>query len=156
MTRALPYRRSAGVALVNRAGEVVHRPARAQPRGDAWSPATNGRCRRAASTKAKSRYAGALRELYEETNVRSVSLIAEAPDWLSYDLPDGIAATAGAAATAARPRSGSCCASRARKRRSTSASPAGGAHKPEFDAWRWERFDAPARTGRESETRLIQ
>ena len=33
-------------------------------------------------------YAGALRELYEETSVSSVSLIAEAPDWLSYDLPE--------------------------------------------------------------------
>ena len=30
----------------------------------------------------------ARRELYEETNVRSASLIAEAPDWLSYDLPE--------------------------------------------------------------------
>ena len=54
----------------------------------------------------------------------------------------GIAATAGAAAIAARPRNGSCCASRARRRRSISDRPAGGAHTPEFDAWRWERLEA--------------
>ena len=28
------------------------------------------------------------RELYEETGMRSVSLLAEAPDWINYDLPD--------------------------------------------------------------------
>lgn len=29
----------------------------------------------------------ALRELYEETGITSVELIAEMPDWLTYDLP---------------------------------------------------------------------
>ncbi|PTW62874.1 putative (di)nucleoside polyphosphate hydrolase [Breoghania corrubedonensis] len=33
----------------------------------------------------------ALRELYEETSVKSVSLLAEAPDWYTYDLPDPVA-----------------------------------------------------------------
>ncbi|MGO4781597.1 RNA pyrophosphohydrolase, partial [Lysobacter sp. 2RAB21] len=32
-------------------------------------------------------YQAALRELQEETNVTSVSLLAEVPVWLSYDLP---------------------------------------------------------------------
>ena len=32
-------------------------------------------------------HAAALRELREETNVSTVSLLAEAPHWLSYDLP---------------------------------------------------------------------
>ena len=31
--------------------------------------------------------AAAHRELFEETGMRSVSLIAEAPDWITYDLP---------------------------------------------------------------------
>ena len=35
-------------------------------------------------------YRAALRELREETSVRSVSFLAEAPDWLSYDLPGDI------------------------------------------------------------------
>lgn len=30
----------------------------------------------------------ALRELYEETGMTSVELIAEAPDWVDYDLPE--------------------------------------------------------------------
>ena len=32
----------------------------------------------------------AIRELYEETNVTSASLIAPASDWLSYDLPTAL------------------------------------------------------------------
>ena len=39
-------------------------------------------------------YGAALRELYEETNVRSVSLLAEAPDWYAYDLPAVVAGRA--------------------------------------------------------------
>ncbi|MEP3437611.1 MAG: RNA pyrophosphohydrolase [Hoeflea sp.] len=33
-------------------------------------------------------YQAALRELYEETGMRSVEVVAEAPDWIDYDLPD--------------------------------------------------------------------
>jgi putative (di)nucleoside polyphosphate hydrolase len=35
-----------------------------------------------------------LRELYEETSVRSVSLLAEAPEWYAYDLPTMVAGRA--------------------------------------------------------------
>lgn len=37
--------------------------------------------------KGEEPWAGALRELYEETGIKSVSLIEEAPDWITYDLP---------------------------------------------------------------------
>ena len=33
----------------------------------------------------------AIRELYEETNIRSVSLLGEAEEWLCYDLPPPLA-----------------------------------------------------------------
>lgn len=33
-------------------------------------------------------YKAALRELYEETGITSVELLAEAPDWINYDLPE--------------------------------------------------------------------
>ncbi|OCW59049.1 RNA pyrophosphohydrolase [Hoeflea olei] len=33
-------------------------------------------------------YQAALRELYEETGMRSVEVLAEAPDWIYYDLPE--------------------------------------------------------------------
>ena len=36
-------------------------------------------------------YPAALRELFEETSIRSVEKIAEIPEWLHYDLPKDIA-----------------------------------------------------------------
>ena len=39
-------------------------------------------------------YQAALRELYEETGMHSVELLAEAPDWIDYDLPTTSSASA--------------------------------------------------------------
>lgn len=38
--------------------------------------------------KGEDPWAGALRELYEETGMKNVSFIEEAPEWITYDLPD--------------------------------------------------------------------
>ena len=65
----------------------------------------------------------AFRELWEETNVRSATLIAEAPDWFSYDLPDDIISGVGRGVIVVRHRNGSPCGSRARKAKSTSMRP---------------------------------
>ena len=82
----------------------------------------------------------ARRELWEETNVRSVELIAEMPDWLRYDLP-----------LEARSRWSGRYRGQTQKwflfRFTGDESeinvhrPAGGAHEAEFDEWRWERFE---------------
>ena len=55
----------------------------------AWSssPATNGRCRKAASTKARRRSRRRGANSSRKPTSPASSLIAEAPDWLSYDLP---------------------------------------------------------------------
>jgi len=83
-------------------------------------------------------YEAALRELYEETNVSSVTLLAEAPNWLNYDLPSD----------AGKRWSGKYIGQTQRwfalrftgeENEIDIRAPAGGAHKPEFDAWRWER-----------------
>ena len=70
-----PRRSGVGGAAAAEVGGRSHRP-------------TSGRCRRAASQPARASAAAALRELEEETGVTSVELLAEAPGWLSYDLPD--------------------------------------------------------------------
>ncbi|MGD0188135.1 MAG: RNA pyrophosphohydrolase [Roseiarcus sp.] len=139
MTKDLPYRRSAGVTLVNRDGAVfIGRRKKSREGlvvGHEWQMPQGG------IDEGEEPYDAALRELFEETNVSSASLIAEAPQWLSYDLPDN-----------ARGRW------RGRYRGQTQKwflmrfegedseidieRPAGGAHAPEFDAWRWERLEA--------------
>ena len=67
-------------------------------------------------------YPAALRELYEETNIKSVEKLGEIKDWLTYDIPREIVGQGLEAANiAARSRSGTRCASPARTARSTSS-----------------------------------
>ena len=75
MSRSLPYRPSAGVALISRVGEVfIGRRVRSREAtlvaGHEWQMPQGG------IDEGEAPYAAALRELYEETSVRSVSLIA--------------------------------------------------------------------------------
>ena len=65
----------------------------------------------------------ALRELEEETGIRSVEIIAESPGWYTYDLPASCGPRPGAGAIAGRGRSGSRRASRAPRRRSRWCAP---------------------------------
>ncbi|MFZ1962637.1 MAG: RNA pyrophosphohydrolase [Roseiarcus sp.] len=136
----LPYRRSAGVMLLNRDGAAfVGRRKKSREGGlvvgHEWQMPQGG------IDDGEAPFEAALRELYEETNVASTSLIAEAPQWLSYELPADASSRW-----------------RGRYRGQTQKwfllrfegedseidieRPAGGAHPPEFSAWRWERLEA--------------
>ncbi|MBV6658398.1 MAG: RNA pyrophosphohydrolase [Devosiaceae bacterium] len=87
----------------------------------------------------------ARRELFEETSIRSVSLIGEVPDWLTYDLPDHLVGVA---------LKGKY---RGQKQRwflyrfegadeEVNVSAPGNGDKPEFDDWEWTYLeDVPAR-----------
>ena len=133
------YRPCAGVALVNAAGEVFigrRRSQRGAPlAGHEWQMPQGG------VDDGEEPLAAARRELHEETNVRSATLIAEAPQWLAYDLPAD-----------ARRRFGGRYRGQTQKWhlfRFTGEEteidierPAEGAHEPEFAAWRWERWAA--------------
>lgn len=86
-------------------------------------------------------YEAVLRELYEETSMRSVRLIEEAPEWLSYDLPVDVLG---------RAFKGRYCGQRQKwfalrfegdEAEIDVRNPGGGGHKPEFDAWRWARLE---------------
>lgn len=79
----------------------------------------------------------AWRELYEETGIRSASLIEEAPDWVYYDLPRELLGIA------LKGRY------RGQKQRwfafrfegddsEIRINPPPGGHHPEFDAWDWK------------------
>jgi putative (di)nucleoside polyphosphate hydrolase len=79
----------------------------------------------------------ALRELYEETGIKSVEMIAEAPDWIDYDLPTISSVSASRANTAANASAGSPCAFTGMKVKSASTRHQEG-NQPEFDAWEWK------------------
>ena len=138
MSQGLPYRPCVGVALVNRDGDVFvghRRRKRAEHlNGRAWQMPQGG------IDHGEYPLAAAQRELWEETNVRSVELIAELPEWQSYDLPEEARAK-----WSGRYRGQTQKWFLFRFLGSESEidvlHPAGGRHTAEFDAWRWERFE---------------
>ena len=101
-----------------------------------------GRCRRAASIRARTPSPAALRELYEETNIRSVERLGDV---------DGMAAPT----TFRAPIVGQAWKGRYRGQTQKwfalrfigddseidILTPGGGAHEPEFAAWRWARIE---------------
>ena len=131
------YRPCVGVMLFNRDGLVFigRRRSEAGPEhvadDYAWQMPQGG------IDPGEDPYEAALRELYEETNVRSVTLLAEAPEWYSYDLPGWVAG---------RAWKGRYCGQKQKwfALRFTGADDEididhpGGRHRPEFEAWRWE------------------
>ncbi|WP_237152843.1 RNA pyrophosphohydrolase [Oryzibacter oryziterrae] len=133
----LPYRPCAGAMLINRDGLVfVGRRAETPAEGGGlpWQMPQGG------IDAGETPEAAARRELYEETSVSSIELLAEAPDWYSYDIPDDLAS--GRFQRKWRGQTQKWCAYRFLGQDSeiNILSPGGGHHKAEFAEWRWERL----------------
>ena len=130
----LPYRLNVGAALFNAAGEVfVGR--RADLAADApavWQMPQGG------IDAGEDPATAVLRELEEEVGTARATILAEHPDWLSYDLPAPLAATAFRGAYRGQRqkwfalRFDGC---------DTDIRLDSHSH-PEFDAWRWVALSA--------------
>ena len=137
----LPYRPCVGVMLIGRDGRVFvgRRKSEAGPEhvanGYAWQMPQGG------IDPGEDPYAAALRELYEETNVRTVRLLAEAPDWYAYDLPALVAGRAWKGRYRGQTQKWFAFRFEGEDAEIDIARPAGGRHRPEFDEWRWERME---------------
>ena len=135
------YRPCVGLVLLNRDGLVFigRRKREAGPEHvddtHAWQMPQGG------IDPGEEPYAAALRELHEETNVRSVELVAEAPEWFSYDLPDAITRRAWRGRYRGQTQKWFALRFTGHEREIDIHRPAGGRHKAEFDAWRWERLE---------------
>lgn len=83
----LPYRPCVGIMVLNAQGKVWagRRISEGNSEFDGspqlWQMPQGG------IDKGEDAYPAALRELYEETGMKSVTLLAEASDWIKYDLP---------------------------------------------------------------------
>lgn len=127
------YRPCVGVMLINRDGHVfVGR--RKKERGKSlathpWQMPQGG------IDAGEDPQAAAFRELHEETNVRSASLLAEAPRWYRYDIPQ----TYGGKARSWRGQTQKWFALRfdGEDEEIDVLNPGGGAHPAEFSDWRW-------------------
>jgi putative (di)nucleoside polyphosphate hydrolase len=134
MASDLPaYRPCVGIMVLNRAGRVWigrRHDAPAEPEGPgAWWQMPQG-----GVDASEDPAVAALRELDEETGIRSVTLIAESAGWYTYDLPPDLRANAWSGRY------------RGQKQKWFAARFTGSddeialvrpGHKPEFDAWRW-------------------
>jgi putative (di)nucleoside polyphosphate hydrolase len=79
-----------------------------------------------------------LRELSEETNIRSVERVGEIADWLNYDIPRDLVGQAWSGKYRGQTQKWYALRFTGDEREIDVATPAGGAHKPEFVEWRWE------------------
>jgi putative (di)nucleoside polyphosphate hydrolase len=139
--RELPYRPCVGIVLVNRDGLAWigrRNDAAAEGEGDGhwWQMPQGG------LDKGEEPYRAALRELYEETSVRSVEPIAETRDWLTYDLPPELVGVSWGGRYRGQKQKWFALRFTGAEGEIDVLHPGGGAHKPEFTTWRWE---APAR-----------
>ena len=78
---SLPYRPCVGCMVFNREGDVFVGRRVMQEAGEAWQMPQGG------IDKGEEPRAAALRELEEETGITKVEILAESPDWLTYELP---------------------------------------------------------------------
>jgi putative (di)nucleoside polyphosphate hydrolase len=80
----------------------------------------------------------AIREVFEETNMTSLRLVAEAPQWFLYDLPDAIIGIAFKGKYRGQRQRWFAFAFTGDESEIDLARPGGGGYHAEFDAWRWE------------------
>lgn len=133
----LPYRPCVGVLLLNGAGRVwigrrTDAPAD-EGSGQWWQMPQGG------IDPDEDPRAAALRELYEETNIRSVEIIAESEGWLRYDLPKELVGVAWKGRYCGQKQK--WFAMRFVGDEAEIDVDAPGGHKAEFDAWRWAKPD---------------
>jgi putative (di)nucleoside polyphosphate hydrolase len=138
MTEAAPegYRPCVGLALFNADGLVfIGRRANKKQRehvapGHEWQMPQGG------IDAGETPLEAAWRELQEETNVTSAVLLAEAPGWLTYDLPADIGKQAWKGRWRGQAQKWFAFRLTGSDAEIDILNPAGG-HKAEFDAWRW-------------------
>ena len=133
----LPYRPCVGVALFDRAGRVwvgrrADAPDEAEGAGTWWQMPQGG------IDDGEDPYAGAVRELYEETSIRSVGLIREAPDWFTYDLPVDLIGQSWGGRYRGQKQKWFALRFEGRDDEIDVLHPGGGSHKSEFSEWKWE------------------
>jgi putative (di)nucleoside polyphosphate hydrolase len=136
----LPYRPCVGIMVLNRAGLVW--AGRRIALADSEMAGTDllWQMPQGGIDKGEEAEPAAKRELYEETGMRSVSLLEEAPGWIDYDLPPHLVGIA--LKGRYRGQTQKWFAFRFEGDESEIAiNPPPGGHEAEFDAWGWKRME---------------
>lgn len=135
---SLPYRPCVGTMVLNRKGLVfVGRRINGPEHVDAlhsWQMPQGG------VDQGEDTWRAALRELYEETSIRTVEKAGEIADWLSYDIPREIVGEAWNGKYRGQTQKWYALRFTGDESEIDIKHPAGG-HKPEFAEWRWEAME---------------
>jgi putative (di)nucleoside polyphosphate hydrolase len=140
---SLPYRLCAGIMVLNRDRLVfVGRRSGGPELIDAthvWQMPQGG------INDNEDPYKGALRELYEETGIRSVDKLGEIADWLTYDIPRDIVGEAWGGKYRGQKQKWYALQFNGDEGEINIANTGGGGHEPEFIDWRWvDMHELPA------------
>jgi putative (di)nucleoside polyphosphate hydrolase len=132
----LPYRPCAGIALFNKHGHVFIGRRNSGP--EHMDPLHVWQMPQGGIDEGEDHYDAALRELYEETNVRSVQKLGVIAGWLTYDLPPHLVGKAWKGKYRGQKQKWFALRFTGEDGEIDIHHPGGGKYKPEFVDWRWE------------------
>lgn len=130
----LPYRPCVGMMMLNTDGLVF--VGRRKGGQEHVAPGFEWQMPQGGIDEGEAPRTAAERELWEETGVKQVSLLAEAPEWLPYDLPPTVARSAWKGRYRGQTQKWFAFRFEGRDQDIDVRNPPDG-HKPEFLDWRW-------------------
>ncbi len=135
----LPYRECVGICVINKDKKVWignrYGSSELQKSNYTWQMPQGG------IDKGEDPLTAALRELYEETSIKSVTFLKEAPDWLVYDLPDDLIGIGLKGKYRGQKQRWFAFLFEGDENEVNVIEPANGEHSQEFCDWRWEELE---------------
>ncbi|MBZ9937424.1 RNA pyrophosphohydrolase [Mesorhizobium sp. BR1-1-16] len=134
----LPYRPCVGAVVFNREGKVFigeRSPNAELVAGDpVWQLPQGG------IDEGEAPLPAVYRELYEETSIKSVALLAEAEGWFDYDLPPELVGIALKGKFRGQRQKWFAFRFEGEESEIDVLAPGGGQYEAEFISWRWEKL----------------
>lgn len=138
--QTLPYRPCVGIMVLNAAGKVWVGRRLVEPQGEMEGATALWQMPQGGIDEGEDPLAAARRELYEETGIRSISLLGESEGWIDYDLPPALVGIALKGRYRGQRQKWFAFRFEGDETEIRIDPPPGG-HEAEFDAWDWKPMD---------------